>query len=243
LKLQRKNLLTTRQVVQLVTDAYLTIDDAPSSHMVEKVNTLDDLDIQATFFCEGAKIYERRDQVINAIESGHIIGNHSWNHIRFSDLSLSECQSEIKKTDEIIDSVYEESTQERIYTWFRFPFGDRGNTKEKGSEDKKQNIQSILKEYNYNSPTFNSFKDQKFEPFLNYRDWYWTTNIQEYKCNSFSEFKQKMQDSDEIKDLIKSNNPEIVLFHDHENTHEWFEYFIKNLRKNGISFLDFNFNR
>jgi peptidoglycan/xylan/chitin deacetylase (PgdA/CDA1 family) len=227
-----------------MTSAYLTIDDSPSSHMIDKIDLLNDLDIQAIFFCEGAKIDKRREHIIKAINSGHIIGNHSWKHIPFSDLDVSECRSEIRKTDEIIDKIYNQTEQQRKYKYFRFPYGDKGDRKDKdGSKEKRETIQEILNDFNYTSPNFNDSPREKYHPFQGDNDWYWTVNIQEYKCDSFDLFKNKMQTSCDIQNLIDDDSPDILIYHDHENTYEWFSDYINILLDKGVSFLDYNFDQ
>jgi len=86
--------------------AYLTIDDAPSEDMKEKVDFLVSKGIPAIWFCLGDFLEKGSEHAIHAIEKGFIIGNHSYGHPYFSDLPLKQCFEEIQKTDRIIDEIY-----------------------------------------------------------------------------------------------------------------------------------------
>jgi len=82
--------------------------------------------IQPIWFCIGSEIEKRPEDVIYSIRKGGIIGNHSYSHPRFSQISLEECFEEIEKTDRIIDSIYREAGVARPIKAFRFPYGDKG---------------------------------------------------------------------------------------------------------------------
>ena len=103
---------------------YLTIDDAPSADFLNKVKLLTSKEIPALFFCRGQYLEERPDDGIYAIKKGFVLGNHSYSHPRFSELSLNECFQEIKQTDEIIDKIYQDADVTRPAKLFRFPYGD-----------------------------------------------------------------------------------------------------------------------
>ncbi|MFB6099960.1 MAG: polysaccharide deacetylase family protein [Candidatus Nanohalobium sp.] len=113
--------------------AYLTIDDSPSKVMEAKLDFLDRKGIPAMFFCEGAKLEERPELVKEAIRRGFIIGNHSYSHPKFSEISFEKAKKEIKKTEEIIDDIYDKVDTERPGKFFRFPYGDKGGEKKKNS--------------------------------------------------------------------------------------------------------------
>ena len=103
--------------------AYLTIDDAPSEDFLKKANYLYKLNIPVVFFCIGEKIEKHFDQLVSAIKMDFIIGNHSFSHNYFSNLSLDECIQEIQKTDQLIDSLYEKAGINRIHKYFRLSVG------------------------------------------------------------------------------------------------------------------------
>ena len=53
------------------------------------------------------------EPVIEAIQQGFIIGNHSYSHPNFSKISTSKCIEEIDRTDQIIDDLYKQASVER----------------------------------------------------------------------------------------------------------------------------------
>lgn len=55
-----------------------------------------------------------------------IIGNHSYSHPQFSELSFEDGIKEIEKCEEILNKLYRDAGVERKYRPFRFPYGDKG---------------------------------------------------------------------------------------------------------------------
>ena len=61
---------------------YLTFDDGPIPDVTEFVlEQLDKASAQATFFCIGDNVSKHRDVLYNVLEAGHMIGNHTFNHL------------------------------------------------------------------------------------------------------------------------------------------------------------------
>lgn len=89
--------------------AYLTIDDAPSKWFLHKVAWLDENHIPVVWFCQGSRMEQRPHMIIDAIKRGHIIGNHSYSHPRFDDISLNQGCAEIRATDALIDEFHAKS--------------------------------------------------------------------------------------------------------------------------------------
>ncbi|MBS0185521.1 MAG: polysaccharide deacetylase family protein [Proteobacteria bacterium] len=157
---------------------YLTIDDAPSKHMKKKVDFLEGHKIPALFFCRGEFIPLYRDLVIDAIQKGFPIGNHSYSHPYFSSISLEECFKEILKTEELIDACYKTAGIERPFKVFRFPFGDRGGGEGilKIEENKVEKIQNFIKDLGFVSLKFQHKNPDEFVDIL----WDWDT--EDYKA-------------------------------------------------------------
>ncbi|RLE93929.1 MAG: polysaccharide deacetylase, partial [Thermoprotei archaeon] len=101
--------------------AYLTIDDAPSRDFKHKIEYLESKGIKATFFCQGRFLEERLEEAVDAIRKGHVIGNHSYDHPRFSEITLEEAERQIRRTDELIEEAYRLAGVPRLYRVFRFP--------------------------------------------------------------------------------------------------------------------------
>lgn len=74
---------------------YLTIDDSPSKDFRDKVNFLYERNIPAIFFCIGENIIKYKEDIEDAIRKGFLIGNHSFNHKHFSDMSIDEGKKSI----------------------------------------------------------------------------------------------------------------------------------------------------
>lgn len=62
---------------------YLTFDDGPIPDLTEYVlDILDDFEAKATFFCVGDNIRKHHEICKKVIEKGHVIGNHTFNHLK-----------------------------------------------------------------------------------------------------------------------------------------------------------------
>lgn len=70
---------------------YLTFDDGPTPGVTEKVlEILSRFNARATFFCIGGNVRTNPDLFMQIQESGHSVGNHTWNHMngwKFSNYS------------------------------------------------------------------------------------------------------------------------------------------------------------
>jgi peptidoglycan/xylan/chitin deacetylase (PgdA/CDA1 family) len=62
---------------------YLTFDDGPIPEVTEFVlETLAQFDAKATFFCIGNNIEKHPDIFQKVIQEGHVVGNHTFNHLK-----------------------------------------------------------------------------------------------------------------------------------------------------------------
>ena len=106
--------------------ALLTIDDIPSVNTCAIVDYLNEAGIQAIMFAEGEKAEKNPEPVIYALQHGMIVGNHSWSHPHFSELSLSEGIREMDRCEAVLTRIYDMAGMKRTYRPFRFPYGDKG---------------------------------------------------------------------------------------------------------------------
>lgn len=61
---------------------YLTFDDGPIPDVTEfALEQLDKYAAQATFFCIGDNVRKHRDVLYKVLEAGHMVGNHTYNHL------------------------------------------------------------------------------------------------------------------------------------------------------------------
>lgn len=60
---------------------YLTFDDGPTEELTNWIlQTLEELDVKATFFCVGNNAMKYPDLMVQIKEQGHQIGNHTMSH-------------------------------------------------------------------------------------------------------------------------------------------------------------------
>jgi peptidoglycan/xylan/chitin deacetylase (PgdA/CDA1 family) len=92
---------------------YLTFDDGPIPDVTDFVlKTLEAFDAKATFFCIGDNIRKHPDVYKKLIDSGHRIGNHTFNHLKGWKTSDEAYFDNFKKCQELTCS-----------TLFRPPYG------------------------------------------------------------------------------------------------------------------------
>ena len=245
--------------------AYLTIDDSPSSSFIDKVNYLENKKIPAIFFCIGQLMEIRPAEMIESIQRGVQIANHSYSHPHFSKISLEKAKYEIEKTEEIIATLYLKAGVERAPKWFRFPYGDKGdlkngavfNYKKEPDFTRKDFIQNVLLELGYTQPqwqevTYDFMKKAKLFEEL---DWHWTFDIMEWATfeykptfglkNLHKLFQRldRAQPKDCRGDLgtearwLNSSSAEIILLHDHEQTTPVFNAIVDKLLEYPLEFV------
>jgi peptidoglycan/xylan/chitin deacetylase (PgdA/CDA1 family) len=238
--------------------AYLTVDDAPSLTMNEKVDYLSRKEIPAIWFCRGDLLEQRPNQAIRAIEKGFVLGNHAYSHPYFSDLELGECFAQIRRTDEIIDALYGSADVKRPTKCFRFPYGDKGGLKysevfEPYSEtglERTQALQTYLRKSGYTQPQWEqvAYRYYRAGGLQDDVDWHWTYDVMEWSIfadehkfgiDSLEKVFARM-DEDEPEGYSGLNNggsAEIVLMHDHTETAAYFEPLVERLLGKGLTFV------
>tara|TARA_A100000171_G_scaffold50816_1_gene63215 strand:- start:2989 stop:3609 length:621 start_codon:yes stop_codon:yes gene_type:complete len=61
---------------------YLTFDDGPIPEVTPWVlNTLDQFNAKATFFCVGENVHKHSDVFQEVVKRGHSVGNHTYHHL------------------------------------------------------------------------------------------------------------------------------------------------------------------
>ncbi len=97
----------------------LTFDDGP--HPVYTVELLDGLaerGVCATFFVIGENIPGNEEIIERMDQEGHLIGNHTYDHVKISDLSAEEACEQVEKTSALIREITGKDTE-----YVRPPFG------------------------------------------------------------------------------------------------------------------------
>jgi peptidoglycan/xylan/chitin deacetylase (PgdA/CDA1 family) len=209
-----------------MTTAYLTIDDAPSTDLPEKIDVLQEYDVPAVFFCEGRKLTKHPEYGQQILEAGFHIGNHAYSHPHFSELSVSEGVDEILRTERPIDDVYERCGVDRPVKMFRFPYGDKG-------DNTRTAFQGVLQQHGFTPPdhdqiTYSWYNDQHADD----SDWCWTFSIEDWNAETPDEIREMITE----RNGLQHSSPDIVLAHDHPDSTDLFETYIQTLLDHGVSF-------
>lgn len=98
----------------------LTFDDGPSSQRTGYVlEVLKQKGVTATFFLQGDHAAQHPDLVRRIRDEGHVIGNHSYTHPTFPELTPEQAREEITRTSEVLTDITGTAP-----TLFRYPHGE-----------------------------------------------------------------------------------------------------------------------
>ena len=223
--------------------ALLTIDDIPSDNTRSIVDYLNDAGIRAILFAVGEKAENNPEPAVYALQHGMIVGNHSYSHPHFSELSLAEGIREIERCEAVLDRVYDRAGVKRAFRPFRFPYGDKG-------QKNRAALQAFLRERG-----FSKVNDTRI-PYAWWRkdgldrdiDTLWTFDFAEYGIRPGSGFTLE-----DVWKRVRDPNPgngaalygpdgrHILLLHAHDETDElvpgYYRLLLDDLLKNGVQFI------
>ncbi|WP_052273829.1 polysaccharide deacetylase family protein [Arthrobacter sp. L77] len=98
----------------------LTFDDGPTPQRTAFVlDVLKQKNVKATFFVQGSNAQRYPDLIRRIKAEGHVIGNHSWDHPDFSDLSPADQEQQIDRTNAAIAAITGTTPD-----LMRFPYGN-----------------------------------------------------------------------------------------------------------------------
>lgn len=84
---------------------YLTFDDGPVPDVTNSVlSILKEHDVKATFFCVGENVMKYPDIFHEILEEGHLVGNHTFNHIKGFKCADNYYFENIEKANKLIKS-------------------------------------------------------------------------------------------------------------------------------------------
>jgi peptidoglycan/xylan/chitin deacetylase (PgdA/CDA1 family) len=83
----------------------LTFDDGPSGYTDRLIDTLDALDVPATFFVVGSQVVNRPTTTLRLQRNGLPVENQTYSHAQLDLLSLSAQRSEVDRCDDALASV------------------------------------------------------------------------------------------------------------------------------------------
>ena len=97
----------------------MTFDDGPNTRYTPiLLDGLKKKNIRASFFLIGENIEGNEDILLQMRKDGHLIGNHTWDHVQLDKIPAEKARLEIEKTN---NRIYEASG---IYpSYVRPPFG------------------------------------------------------------------------------------------------------------------------
>nr|WP_321234422.1 polysaccharide deacetylase family protein [uncultured Psychroserpens sp.] len=86
-------------------ELYLTFDDGPTPDITNwTLETLKSYNAKATFFCIGANIEKHPDVFQNIINAGHVIGNHTQQHVKGWATKTKDYLKEVALAQKVINS-------------------------------------------------------------------------------------------------------------------------------------------
>ena len=137
---------------------------------------------------------QQPQMVIEAIQRGYIIGNHTYSHPHCSDLLVDQCFAEIRATDAIIEFLHEQADVERKQRYFRFPYGDKGDKlygdvsqrPDADGQSRRDALQGYLRKLGYGQPAFPDITYEHYRTMglLDDVDWYWTYDTLDWSAFS-----------------------------------------------------------
>jgi len=80
----------------------LTFDDGPAAGTIRLLDILAREDARATFFLVGSQVAGREQTVQRMVAEGHIVGNHTWQHLQLPEKSRKEVGAQIDRTADAI---------------------------------------------------------------------------------------------------------------------------------------------
>lgn len=97
----------------------LTFDDGPHPYYTEQLlDGLKERNVKASFFILGAHAEENSELVERMAEEGHLIGNHTYNHVQLTNVNEELFKEEIRSTSEMLEKITGETVE-----YIRPPFG------------------------------------------------------------------------------------------------------------------------
>lgn len=106
----------------------LTFDDGPGKYTMRLLDALEEHGAQATFFMQGKNVELYKEEVAKMKEIGCELGNHSYNHPKFTKVSIADMQAQINDTNRAIEDITGEPA-----SVLRPPYGST-------NDDVKQNV-------------------------------------------------------------------------------------------------------
>lgn len=102
-------------------EIYLTFDDGPIPEITDWVlQTLDNFNAKATFFCVGDNIKKHPEVFQNILDNDHTIGNHTFNHLNGWRTNTKHYLDNVEESEKTIQNL---KFKIQNPTLFRPPYG------------------------------------------------------------------------------------------------------------------------
>lgn len=168
------------------------------------------------------------------LDAGYELGNHGYNHVNISDISLDEYQQQILRGEQITRVLSQKA--KRPFKYFRHPYLSPGNT----LEDRQQ-LDAFLKLHNYKiAPNTITYQDYTFsdayEVALRMGDTVAVRQIREaYIPYTASQFEAAEKQTN---DVLGRNAQQILMIHANMLNADAFGDVVEMLLKKGYSFIN-----
>ena len=222
--------------------ALLTIDDFASRNTPALVDYLTEKGIRPILFGWGEMIEKHYDEALYSVKKGFIVGNHSYSHPHFSELTTQQAIEEVEKCEAVLNKLYCDAGVERTWRPFRFPYGDKGG-------NNKDALQQYFREHGFHKVDDRHIPYTWWKESACYKDidTFWTFDFEEYRLAwndgfTYASIQAKMQNPAPVQGaaLYGENQRNILLLHDHAETDAvlpgYYRLFIEDMLKNGIVF-------
>jgi peptidoglycan/xylan/chitin deacetylase (PgdA/CDA1 family) len=107
----------------------ITFDDGPNpAHTERLLDGLAERNVTATFFLIGSEVKEYPEIVKRMSEEGHLIGNHTYEHVDLCGVDEAEVKWQVEQTN---DAIYEVTGERPVY--IRPPYGSWSRSMEEAT--------------------------------------------------------------------------------------------------------------
>ena len=97
---------TNSEVSKDIKRIAITFDDGPEGNYTNQLlDGLKERGVKATFFVLGKSIVGNEDLILRMYEEGHLIGNHTYNHVELDKETDENGVKEIERSNEIIKQI------------------------------------------------------------------------------------------------------------------------------------------
>lgn len=91
------------------------------AQLMKILDILDQYGVRTTFFMQGEWVEQYPEATQEIGRRGHELGNHSWTHFNFSEMTAEEVTKELEDTEALVQELTGQTTK----PYFRPPFGSR----------------------------------------------------------------------------------------------------------------------